>query len=89
MRRIGTGERRARLARRHHLAPTARASGPVEVANGLVALHATDPATVFLAAAARMRIPDTGAVERALYEDRALVRMLGMRRTMFVVPRDL
>src|SRR5262245_51836238 len=31
-------------------------------------------------------IPD---VERALYEDRTVVRMLGMRRTMFVVPLDL
>ncbi len=89
MRRLGAGERRARLARRHHLAPAARAAGPVEVAGGLVALHATDPATVFLAAAARMRLPETAAVERALYEDRALVRMLGMRRTMFVVPREL
>lgn len=48
MSRIGAGERRARLARRHHLAPSARASGPVEVANGLLALHATDPATVEL-----------------------------------------
>jgi hypothetical protein len=68
MRSVGVEERRARLARRHHLAPAARASGPVEVANGLVALHATDPAMVFLAAAARMRVPETGAVERALYE---------------------
>jgi hypothetical protein len=89
MRRIGAGERRARLARRHHLAPSARASGPVQVADSLVALHATDPATVFLAAAARMRLPEIGAVERALYEERALVRLLGMRRTMFVVPREL
>ncbi len=89
MRRLGVEERRARLSRRHHLAPADRASGPVEVAGGLVALHATDPATVFLAAAARMRLPETAAVERALYEQRTLVRMLGMRRTMFVVPRDL
>jgi hypothetical protein len=55
----------------------------------VVALHGTDPASVFLAAMARMREPAVAAVERAPYEDRALVRMLGMRRTMFVVPRDL
>ncbi|MDB5066723.1 MAG: hypothetical protein JWM18_3157 [Chloroflexi bacterium] len=61
MRRIGAGERRARLARRHHLAPGARASGRVEVANGLVALHATDPATVFLAAAGAVRVDIDGA----------------------------
>lgn len=55
-----------------------------EVADSLVALHATDPATVHLSAAARLAEPAT--VERALYEDRTVLRMLGMRRTMFVVP---
>jgi hypothetical protein len=54
-----------------------------------VALHATDPATVYLSAAARLRQPTIAQIERALYDDRTLVRMLGMRRTMFVVPRDL
>jgi hypothetical protein len=89
VRRIGVGERRARLARRHHLAPAARAAGVVEVAGDLVGLHGTDPASVFLAAAARMRRPEVGAIERAMYEDRVLLRMLGMRRTMFVVPVEL
>ena len=88
-RRIGTDERRARLARRHHLAPSARAADAVEVARALVALHGTDPASVFLAVWARMRTPEVEAVERALYDERALVRMLGMRRTMFVVPVEL
>jgi DNA glycosylase AlkZ-like len=88
-RRIGTDERRARLARRHHLAPPARAAHVVEVARDLVALHGTDPASVFLAAWARMRAPEVAAIELALYEERALVRMLGMRRTMFVVPVEL
>jgi hypothetical protein len=89
VRRIGVQERRARLGLRHHLAPAARAAGVVEVARDLVGLHATDPASVFLAAAARMRTPAVEAVERALYEDRLLLRMLGMRRTMFVVPVEL
>ena len=88
-RRIGTDERRARLARRHHLAPPARAAHVVEVARDLVALHGTDPASVFLAAWARMRAPEVAAIELALYKERALVRMLGMRRTMFVVPVEL
>jgi hypothetical protein len=39
-----------------------------------VALHATDPASVYLAAAARMSAPTVGAVEQALYDDRSLVR---------------
>ena len=88
MRRIGVEERRARLGLRHRLAASARA-GVVEAARDLAGLHATDPATVFLAARARMRDPQVAAVEAALYEDRDLVRLLGMRRTMFVEPVEL
>jgi DNA glycosylase AlkZ-like len=88
MRRIGVEERRARLGLRHHLAAAARA-GVVEVARDLAGLHGTDPASVYLAARARMAVPEVAAVDRALYEDRALVRILGMRRTMFVVPVEL
>jgi hypothetical protein len=54
----------------------------------MVALHATDPASVYLSAWARLRQPEATAVEQALYDDRSLLRMLGMRRTMFVVPTD-
>jgi hypothetical protein len=88
MRRFGVEERRARLGLRHHLADTAKA-GVVEAARDLVGLHGTDPATVYLAARARMREPRVAAVEQALYEDRALIRLLGMRRTMFVEPVEL
>jgi hypothetical protein len=88
MRRIGVEERRARLGLRHRLAAAARA-GVVEAARDLVGLHGTDPASVYLAARARMAVPEVAAVDRALYEDRALVRILGMRRTMFVVPVEL
>jgi len=59
------------------------------IAGDLVGLHATDPASVFLAAGARMAGPSVAAVEEALYEDESVVRMLGMRRTMFVVPPEL
>ncbi|MBV9253356.1 MAG: hypothetical protein JO054_03910, partial [Actinobacteria bacterium] len=48
VRHIGVGERRARLARRHLLAPGSEAASAVEAAAGVVALHATDPGTVFL-----------------------------------------
>lgn len=65
------------------------ARGPAEVAEALVALHATDPATVYLSTAARTGLAPVTDLERALYEDRCLVRMLGMRRTVFVVPTDL
>ncbi|MFF9842409.1 winged helix DNA-binding domain-containing protein [Streptomyces sp. NPDC020422] len=88
---IGPEERRARLALRHRLAGAARAETAEEVAGALVALHATDPATVFLATGARLgadRDP-VAEVERALYEERTLTRMHGMRHTVFVVPSGL
>lgn len=86
---LSVEDRRARLAGRHLLAPAARAGTPEEVVDALVALHSTDAATVHLSALARLAKPDTGEVERALYDDRTLVRMHGMRQTLFVVPRDL
>ncbi|MFD5720218.1 winged helix DNA-binding domain-containing protein [Streptomyces sp. NPDC127036] len=90
-RHIGVAERRARLGLRHRLAPSARAARPEEVADALVALHGTDPATVYLAVGARL--VDAGVtvaeVDRALYEDRTLVRMHGMRHTVFVFPTAL
>ncbi len=78
-------ERRARLAVRHRLAAGTRSDDPVAIADGLVALHGTDPASVFLSTAARMVTPATQALERALYDERRLVRTLCMRRTMFVL----
>ncbi len=77
-------ERRARLGLRHALA--APVETPLEAASAVVALHGTDAASVFLAAMARMRDGDVAAIERALYEERSLLRVLSMRRTMFVAP---
>ncbi|MGN9780089.1 winged helix DNA-binding domain-containing protein [Nonomuraea sp. ZG12] len=85
--RISTAQRRARLGVRHRLAR--KAASVEEAARAVVALHATDPATVFLSAGARLTAPGPEPVERALYEERTLTRMTGMRRTMFVVPADL
>lgn len=59
------------------------------LAGDLVGLHSTDPATVYLAARARLRAFSPADLENALYEKRSLARVLGMRRTMFVVPVDL
>jgi hypothetical protein len=87
--RCGDDQRRVRLALRHHLAPAARTDDVVALAGDLAGLHATDPATIVLAAQARMDAPALPAIEDALYERRALVRILGMRRTMFVVPVEL
>jgi hypothetical protein len=89
VRRFTADERRERLARRHFLAAGQRAADVVGLADGLTGLHATDPATVYLAAQARLRRPSLAAVDRALYEDRTVIRMIGMRRTMFVLPLGL
>lgn len=86
MLKITTDERRSRLAVRHHLTPAGRVGSVVQVAKDLVCLHATDPATVYLSAWARMKQPTIDAISRALYDDRVLLRMMAMRRTMWVVP---
>ena len=83
---VSAAQRRARLVARHRLGPAA--SSLAEAVESMIALHATDPVTVYLSAWART---GCGAddVDEAIYNERVLVRMLGMRRTMFVVPAAL
>ena len=80
-------ERRARLAVRHHMA--APASDVATAAADLVGLHSSDPVSVYLSAWSRVRGFEVADLEDALYVRRSVVRVLGMRRTLFVVPRDL
>ena len=87
MRRVGVRERRARLGARHRLA--SRGATVEEAAGAVVGLHSSDPATVYLSSWARVDGFDPADLEDALYVRRSLVRMLGMRRTLFVVPVDL
>jgi hypothetical protein len=87
-RRFTVAERRSRIGRRHALARTDRAANVVEAARRVVCLHATDPATIFLSAQARVPGMNVADLERALYVDRALVKHLAMRRTLFVFPRE-
>lgn len=89
IRKVDNLERRARLGRRHLLAERAASPDPVDAAEALVCLHATDPVTVFLSVWARLDDFSVGAMERALYEQRSLVKQLAMRRTLFVFPRSL
>jgi hypothetical protein len=86
---FSVAERRARLARRHHLSPAHRASDVVAASDGVVCLHATDPATVYLSAWARVERLSPADVDKALYVDRSLVKHLAMRRTLFVFRREL
>jgi hypothetical protein len=86
---ISIAERRARLARRHRLTPSSRAEGPVEAAESLLALHGTDPGTVYLSAWARVDGLTVDAMDDALYAERSLVKHLSMRRTLWVFPRSV
>ena len=84
--RIGDDERRARLGVRHLLADGTQAGSLADAAAGSVVLHATDPATVYLEARARMTSSSPASLERELYEEPTVLRMLAMRRTLFLVP---
>ncbi len=89
MRHVTDDERRARLAVRHALAPAFRTSSPEAAVGAMTVLHATEPATVYLSSWARVASLTRADVDRALYDDRSLVKQLAMRRTLFVFPRDL
>lgn len=86
-RQVSDAERRARLARRHHLAPGHEAPDVETAADSLVALHATDPATIFQSARARAPHTTVADLEQALHDERTLVRHMAMRRTLWVFPR--
>jgi len=67
----------------------ASARTPESIARRLVGLHGTDPVSAYLACWARVdgfRVP---ALEAALYDERSLLKILAMRRTMFVVPPNV
>jgi hypothetical protein len=83
---VSVAQRRARLIERHRLAVPA--DSVVDAVDAIIALHGTDPTAVYLSAWARTGCA-AGDVDEAVYAERSLVRMLGMRRTMFVVPAGL
>jgi hypothetical protein len=79
-------QRRARLVTRHLL--DGSATSAVEAAGAVVGLHASDPATVFLSVLARGSELDIEGILAEMYDARSLIRLMGMRRTLFVVPTD-
>lgn len=83
---VSVAERRARLARRHLLAPGCRAADVESAAAAMVGLHGTDPATVYLSAWARVDSMTVADLDDALYARRTLVKHMAMRRTLFVLP---
>lgn len=86
MRKITVQQRRRAMVRRHHLAGDAR--NPEAATQAVVALHATDPASVYLSVLARSAASTLGDVADAMYTRRSLVRWMAMRRTPFVFARE-
>jgi Winged helix DNA-binding domain len=84
--RISDDERRRRIGVRHRLAEGSKAESVAEAARSLVVLHATDPATVFLEVWARTTESSPESIEHELYEEPTVLRMLAMRRTLWLVP---
>jgi len=72
------------VAHRHHLAAPALTDHLPTIADSLVALHSSDPASVYLSTAARMANQSIESVSAALHDERSLVRHHGMRRTIWV-----
>lgn len=78
------------LTRHHLLNRTETGSGSlVDVADDVVGLHATIPATPYLSLHERIRRFDSTDLDDALYGRRSLVRLKAMRGTVFVVSRRL
>lgn len=90
---IPNGERRLRSVVRHHLGSFPSTAGAAEssalaVTRSLVALHSSDPVSVYLSVLARSPTATVGSVSDALYGDRQLARVHGMRRTLWVADID-
>ncbi len=69
-----------------------RATAPptrVAATRAMTVLHATEAPSVYLSLWARVDGLTVADVDRALYDERSLVKQLAMRRTLFVFPRDL
>lgn len=86
--RVSDEARRARMAHRHRLLSDRHTDDVALIADDLVALHSSDPASVYLSVFVRMREPDPEAVDAALYDERSLVRHHAMRRTIWVMTRE-
>ncbi len=89
MRIVSDAERRARIGRRHGLAPAHRHSDIASATAAMGAWHSTEASSVHLAIAARTREVTVADVDAQLYASRSLVRQLAMRRTLFAFPRHL
>jgi hypothetical protein len=78
----------AYLAHKQHLPPGSRLGDPCRATRDIVGLHATGATGPYLSLWARMFNFQRETLEDALYEQRALVKVLCMRVTLHVVASD-
>ena len=74
--------------RRHHLVQRAPAGSMLAVASRLCGVHAQLMSSAELTLWARVEALDRRAVQRALWEDRTLVKTWAMRGTLHLLPAD-
>ncbi len=86
---ISDDERRRRIGVRHLLAAAERVEMVSTITDSLVALHSSDPVTVYLSLAARSTGLTVDDVARALYVERSVVRHHAMRRTLWVMTPEV
>jgi uncharacterized protein YcaQ len=72
--------------RRHHLDQRTRSASILAVASRLCGLHAQVLSSALLTLWARVEELDRQAVQRALWQDRTLVKMWAMRGTLHLLP---
>ncbi len=81
--------RRARIGRRHGLAPDHRFDTIDAATTAMTAWHATESTTPYLSLRARVGSLTVEDVSAAIYDERSIVRVMAMRRTLWIVDRDL
>ena len=89
MEQITDEQRRRRLAARHALVPARRVETVDAAIDAVVALHSSEPTSVFLSAAARMRSATPADIDHALDDARVAVRHHAMRRTIWVMTPEV
>ncbi|HSR28094.1 MAG TPA: crosslink repair DNA glycosylase YcaQ family protein, partial [Actinomycetes bacterium] len=80
------GQVAAWRAARHHLDERAPAKAMLEVVAGIAGLHAQVMSSAELTLEARVEGLEPGAVRRALWEERSLVKTWAMRGTLHLLP---
>jgi hypothetical protein len=73
-------------AARHHLVERVPAKATLEVAGRIAGLHAQVLSSAELTLAARVEDLEPDAVQRALWEERSLVKTWAMRGTLHLLP---